>query len=273
VAIKVLTAELDENRDRFLREQRAMGRLTGHPNIVSVLQVGETENGLPVPGDAVHRHGSLEARIRQLGLLPLEEVLRLGVKMAGALETAHRLGIVHRDVKPGNILLTDYGEPALSDFGIAHIAGGFKTSTGTFTGSPAFHGAEILSGDPPSRSSDVYGLGATLFAALTVMRRSSAAVESSWWCSFCASPVNRRRTCVKAVSPTSSPQSSKGQCPATRTTDDGPGVGRRTPAGSVGRGLPVDEMAQRGGAQSHHRKRLRHPQPVSAVISETFHWS
>src|SRR5258705_393595 len=113
VAIKVLTAELDENGDRFRREQRAMGRLTGHPNIVSVLQVGETENGYPYLVMQYHRHGSLEARIRQLGLLPLEEVLRLGVKMAGALETAHRLGIVHRDVKPGNILLTDYGEPAL----------------------------------------------------------------------------------------------------------------------------------------------------------------
>ena len=87
--------------------------------------------------------------------------------MAGALETAHRVGILHRDVKPANILLTDYGEPALSDFGIAHITGGFKTATGIFTGSPAFTAPEILSGDPPSRSSDVYGLGATLFAALT----------------------------------------------------------------------------------------------------------
>jgi non-specific serine/threonine protein kinase len=167
VAIKVLTAELDANRERFLREQRAMGRLTGHPNIVGVLQVGETGSGYPYLVMQYHRQGSLEARIRRLGLLPLDEVLRLGVKMAGALDTAHRLGILHRDVKPANILLTDYGEPALSDFGIAHIAGGFKTATGIFTGSPAFTAPEILSGDPPSRASDVYGLGATLFAALT----------------------------------------------------------------------------------------------------------
>ncbi len=87
--------------------------------------------------------------------------------MADALASAHRLGILHRDVKPANILLTDFGEPALSDFGIAHIAGGFTTATGTFTGSPAFTAPEILSGDPPSRASDIYGLGATLFAALT----------------------------------------------------------------------------------------------------------
>ena len=167
VAVKVLTADLAENRERFLREQRAMGRLTGHPNIVGVLQVGEMESGHPYLVMQYHRRGSLEARIRRHGLLPLEEVLRLGVKMAGALETAHRVGILHRDIKPGNILYTDYGEPALSDFGIAHITGGFRTATGTFTGSPAFTAPEMLSGDPPSRASDVYGLGATLFAALT----------------------------------------------------------------------------------------------------------
>src|SRR5262249_59262702 len=115
VAVKVLTAELDQNRERFLREQRAMGRLTGHPNIVGVLQVGETESGYPYLVMQYHRQGSLEARIRRVGPLPLEEVLRLGVKMAGALATAHRVGILHRDIKPANILYTDYGEPALSD--------------------------------------------------------------------------------------------------------------------------------------------------------------
>jgi predicted ATPase len=167
VAVKVLTADLDEDRERFLREQRAMGRLTGHPNVVGVLQVGETESGYPYLVMQYHRRGSLEARIRRLGHLALDEVLRLGVRIAGALESAHRLNIVHRDVKPGNILITDYGEPALSDFGIAQMAEGFKTAAGTFAGSPAFTAPEILSGDPPSRASDVYGLGATLFSALT----------------------------------------------------------------------------------------------------------
>jgi serine/threonine-protein kinase PknK len=167
VAVKVLTADLDENRERFLREQRAMGRLTGHPNIVGVLQVGETSSGYPYLVMQYHRRGSLEALIRRVGPLPLEEVLRLGIKMAGALATAHRVGILHRDIKPANILYTDYGEPALSDFGIAHITGGFKTATGTFTGSPAFTAPEVLSGDAPSEASDVYGLGSTLFCALT----------------------------------------------------------------------------------------------------------
>ncbi|QZS52689.1 protein kinase domain-containing protein [Rhodococcus opacus] len=168
VAVKVLTADLDEqNQDRFLREQRAAGRLTGHPNVVNVLHVGVTDNGRPYIVMPYHAQDSLDARIRNRGPLPLDEALRLGVKMAGALETAHRLGILHRDVKPGNILLTDYGEPALTDFGIARIAGGFETTAGVVTGSPAFTAPEVVTGEPPSAAADVYGLGATLFAVMT----------------------------------------------------------------------------------------------------------
>ncbi|MDF3313166.1 protein kinase [Rhodococcus sp. T2V] len=168
VAVKVLTVVLDqENRARFFREQQAMGRLTGHPNIVDVLQVGETDSGWPFIVMPYYRQASLDARIRDRGPLPLREVLRVGVKLAGAVETAHRLGILHRDVKPGNILLTDYGEPVLTDFGIAHIAGGFETATGTVTGSPAYTAPEVLTGHPPTPTSDIYSLGATMFSALT----------------------------------------------------------------------------------------------------------
>ncbi|RYE39663.1 MAG: NACHT domain-containing protein, partial [Hyphomicrobiales bacterium] len=168
VAVKVLTVELDEeNRARFFREQRAMGRLTGHPNIVNILQVGATDSGRPFIVMPFHPQDSLDARIRRDGPLPLDQALRLGVKMAGAVESAHRLGILHRDVKPANILLTDYGEPELTDFGIAHISGGFETATGAVTGSPAYTAPEVLGGDPPSPAADVYGLGAVLFSALT----------------------------------------------------------------------------------------------------------
>lgn len=167
VAVKVLVAHAGDNRARFVREQQAMGRMTGHPNIVSVLQAGETESSYPYIVMPYYRRGSIHAHVRRHGVLSLDEALRLGVKMAGALESAHRIGIVHRDVKPANILLTDYGEPALSDFGIAHISGGFETASGTFTGTPAFHAPEVLGGDAPGPASDVYGLGATLFCLLT----------------------------------------------------------------------------------------------------------
>ncbi|MEV6336061.1 protein kinase [Nocardia vinacea] len=168
VAVKVLTAELDEdNQERFFREQRAMGRLTGHPNIVTVLQVGVTKGGRPYLVMPYHPLDSLDAWIRRQGPLPVQTVLWIGVKVAGALESAHRLGIVHRDVKPGNILLTDYGEPALTDFGIARIAEGFRTATGVVTASPAFTAPEVLGGDDPTSAADIYGLGSTLFCALT----------------------------------------------------------------------------------------------------------
>jgi ATP/maltotriose-dependent transcriptional regulator MalT len=168
VAVKVLTADLEqENLDRFLREQHAMGRLSGHPHIVTILQVGTTTRGRPFIVMPYHAKNSLEALIRRHGPLDWSETLRIGVKLAGALDAAHRAGILHRDVKPGNILLTEYGEPELTDFGIARMAGGFQTATGVITGSPAFTAPEVLEGKTPTPASDVYSLAATLFCALT----------------------------------------------------------------------------------------------------------
>jgi ATP/maltotriose-dependent transcriptional regulator MalT/serine/threonine protein kinase len=168
VAVKVLTADLDqENLDRFLREQHAMGRLSGHPNIVTILQVGATTRGRPFIVMPYHAKNSLEALIRRHGPLDWCETLRIGVKLAGALDAAHSAGILHRDVKPGNILLSEYGEPELTDFGIARIAGGFQTATGVIAGSPAFTAPDVLEGKTPTPASDVYSLGATLFCALT----------------------------------------------------------------------------------------------------------
>ena len=94
-------------------------------------------------------------------------VLGVGVKVAGALAAAHREGILHRDIKPANILITGYGEPQLTDFGIARIGGDFETSAGSVAGTPAFTAPEVLKGQPPSPASDVYGLGATLFCLMT----------------------------------------------------------------------------------------------------------
>ena len=167
VAIKVLTLELTQSRPRLLREQKILGQLSGHPNIVTVLQVDETKSGIPFLVTLYCPRGSLQQRIERDGVLGLDELLRLGVKISSALETAHRAGVVHRDVKPANILLTDYDEPALCDFGIARRSVGFRTKAGVFTGSPAFTAPETLEGEPPSPASDVYGLGATLVVALT----------------------------------------------------------------------------------------------------------
>ncbi|WP_425577566.1 protein kinase domain-containing protein [Nocardia callitridis] len=168
VAVKVLSEEIDvESRERFLREEQAMGRLSGHPNIVEILQVDVTPGGLPLIVMPYCTRGSLEQVVRDHGPLSWADSLRAGVKLAGAIESAHRARILHRDVKPANILLSSYGEPQLTDFGIARITGGFQTSSSLITGSPAFTAPEVLKGAAPTVSSDVYGLGATLFALLT----------------------------------------------------------------------------------------------------------
>ncbi|MGV0743900.1 protein kinase domain-containing protein [Mycolicibacterium sp. XJ870] len=168
VAVKVLTADLEpDNLERFMREQVAMGKLSGHPNIVNIFQVGSTATGRPYIVMQYHPHGSLNSKIHDNGPVGWRDALRVGVKMAGALETAHRQGTLHRDVKPANILLNEYGEPQLTDFGIARIIGGFETGDGAVMGSPAYTAPEVLLGEPPSVTSDVYSLASTLFTAGT----------------------------------------------------------------------------------------------------------
>jgi serine/threonine-protein kinase PknK len=168
VAVKVLTADLEpDNLERFVREQIAMGKLSGHPNIVSIFQVGTTATGRPYIVMQYHPHGSLEAKIHDNGPVGWADALHIGVKVAGALETAHRRETLHRDVKPANILLTEYGEPQLTDFGIARIIGGFETGDGAVMGSPAYTAPEVLLGQPPDVTSDVYSLASTLFCSGT----------------------------------------------------------------------------------------------------------
>ena len=167
VAIKVLMSDLDQdNRERFLREGLAMGKLSGHPNIENILQVGVTESNRPYIVMPYHEAGSLAQRLHRVGRIAWPDALRIGVKLCGALETAHRTGTLHRDIKPANVLVNDYGEPQLSDFGIARIVGGYETATGFFTGTIAYTAPEVLAGNPPTAASDVYSLGATIYALI-----------------------------------------------------------------------------------------------------------
>lgn len=167
VAIKVLASNLDQDdQERFLREGYAMGGLSGHPNIVNILQVGMTERDRPFIVMPYHAKGSLADQVRRSGRIPWPDVLRIGVKLCGALETAHRTGTLHRDIKPANVLVNDYGDPQLSDFGTARIVGGYKTVTGFFTGTLSYTAPEVLTGKPPTVRADVYSLGATLYALI-----------------------------------------------------------------------------------------------------------
>jgi serine/threonine-protein kinase/serine/threonine-protein kinase PknK len=168
VAVKVLSSDQDDvDLEQFAREQRAMGRVSGHPNIVPVLHSGLTFTGRPYIVMQYHRRNTLAAWIQDNGRFGLREALTIGVRLAGALETAHRAGVLHRDIKPANVLLTDYGEPQLSDFGIARIAGSREMATNVVVGSPSYTAPELFEGCPASTAADVYGLAALVFTLLS----------------------------------------------------------------------------------------------------------
>ncbi|MFA1538993.1 serine/threonine-protein kinase [Actinomadura monticuli] len=150
---------------RFQRECKITGRLSGHPNIVTVLDTGTTRVGHPYIVMEYFEHGALTDRLEREGPLPVADVLRIGVKMAGALAATHETDVLHRDVKPQNVLLSRYGEPALADFGIAGLVDSFDaTHTQAFT--PHHAAPEILEGRPPGVASDLYSLGSTLYHLL-----------------------------------------------------------------------------------------------------------
>ncbi|NEN77518.1 protein kinase domain-containing protein [Nocardioides zeae] len=168
VAVKVLSDVDDDERahERFVAEARLLARLH-HPRLVTVLDAG-TVDGRPhivmelVPGS------DLAAVLRE-GPLPPDRVARLGAEVAEALAHAHAAGIVHRDVKPGNVLVEDSGHVRLADFGIARLAEATTrhTRTGTVIGSPVYLAPEQVAGETVTTATDLYSLGLLLLEALT----------------------------------------------------------------------------------------------------------
>ncbi|KPM50514.1 serine/threonine protein kinase [Frankia sp. R43] len=169
VAVKVMHADLrdPDARRRFVRECRATGRLTGNPNIITVFDAGTTIDHRPYIAMEYFPAGTLRDRVIDQGPLPVREVLALAVPVTRALDAAHRHGILHRDLKPANILLRASGEPVLSDFGIASVAEGLDPATFSAAFTAGFAAPEVLLGEQPETTSDVFGLAATLFALLT----------------------------------------------------------------------------------------------------------
>ncbi|ONH58080.1 serine/threonine protein kinase [Frankia sp. CcI49] len=169
VAVKVMHADLrdPDARRRFVRECRVTGRLTGNPNIITVFDAGTTIDHRPYIAMEYFPAGTLRDRVIDQGPLPVREVLALAVPVTRALDAAHRHGILHRDLKPANILLRASGEPVLSDFGIASVAEGLDPATFSAAFTAGFAAPEVLLGEQPETTSDVFGLAATLFALLT----------------------------------------------------------------------------------------------------------
>ncbi|QYG93761.1 serine/threonine protein kinase [Iamia sp. SCSIO 61187] len=169
VAVKVLLAPGADPKavERWRREITAMGRLSNHPNIVAVYSAGVTDDGHPYLLMPYLAGGSLHDRIVRSGPLSSDEAIRIGARLAGGLAAAHAAGVLHRDLKPANVLMSEYDEPQLSDFGIARLVDSATTTTGSVTATIGYAAPEILSGEQATEASDVYGLAATLHAALS----------------------------------------------------------------------------------------------------------
>jgi predicted Ser/Thr protein kinase len=170
VAIKVLPSLLaidEEFVERFTHEARTAGKLE-HPNIVPIYRVGQQ-------GQVTYfvmkylRGQSLSAILRDRTKIPVREVQRILIECASALGYAARFGVVHRDIKPDNVMLDDEGRCVITDFGIAKTRGARLTAPGTSMGTPRYMSPEHAQGVPMDARSDIYSLGVVAYQCLTGM--------------------------------------------------------------------------------------------------------
>ncbi len=164
VAVKVLRNQALAARDRsdFEAEADAMARLSNHPSIVSIYSAGISTDGRPYLA-MEFCPDSMRERTRN-NPAPLYVVLDAGVRLAGALETAHRAGILHRDIKPSNVLLTATGRPILTDFGISMLQGAYSSETREQALSIPWASPEVVTGKSTGVvASEIWSLGATLY--------------------------------------------------------------------------------------------------------------
>ena len=173
VALKVDNRVLvsDRDRRRFMREVTSAGALSGHPHVADVYDAGVLADGRPYMVLELCPNGSLADRLRDGGPLGPREVRDIGIKIADALAAAHAVGVLHRDVKPANILVNSYGMVALSDFGLATMPGQGDAARGEVSVTresltPAYAPPEAFDLTEPTAAADVYALSATLYALL-----------------------------------------------------------------------------------------------------------
>jgi eukaryotic-like serine/threonine-protein kinase len=161
VAVKVLRPERAEDADaraRFLREARLAARIESR-HVVPVLEVGESYLVLPY-----YPRGSLARLLREEGKLGLDQSVRLAAELGRGLDALHERGILHRDVKPSNVLLAQDGTAALADFGLARASDSTRiTHDGQLVGTPHYLAPELIAGAEATRASDLYALGCLLY--------------------------------------------------------------------------------------------------------------
>ena len=173
VAIKTIRAtgndedDTQEFRERFVREAQTAGILS-HPNIVTIHDIGEdAETQTSFIAMEYIEGKNLKMLLSEKTKFQFEQISEMIAEIAEALDYAHRKGIIHRDVKPANVIITTDGKVKITDFGIAKIASSNLTTTGQFLGTPNYMSPEQVSGAPVDGRSDLFSLGVVLYELLT----------------------------------------------------------------------------------------------------------
>ena len=169
VALTVYSTVLPNERAqrRFARSFDVARRLGAHPNVVTMLESGMTFERQPWVATEVYERGTLQSRVENRQPLPVDEVLHIGILLAGALETAHRAEVIHGGIDPARVLITHDGEPALADLGLVPLVD--KGGLAALVGPGSFHAPpEVLEAAAVSPATDVYALASTLHTALTM---------------------------------------------------------------------------------------------------------
>ncbi len=171
VAIKVVNRpnesdpEAVEAHARFRREAQAAGRLS-HPNIVGVYDYGENTTQAWIVMELVEG-GSLKGRLDKHERFPIPEIVRVMGEVCAGLHYSHQRGVVHRDIKPGNIMMTTDGQVKIADFGIARLENSSMTQVGTLIGTPSYMAPEQFRGEPVDLRADIWASGVMLYQLLT----------------------------------------------------------------------------------------------------------
>jgi hypothetical protein len=172
VAVKLLKPEYTANQNALerVRQEIVLSRDIAHPNILRVYHLASYEGGTYLTMQWI-KGGTLADRISERGALPVPEVLTIATKLSSALAAAHSHNILHRDIKPGNILVDEEGQPFLADFGLARLIGGHGlTQHGVFVGTPHYCSPEQVALQELDERSDIYTLGLVIFEMATGQR-------------------------------------------------------------------------------------------------------
>lgn len=171
VALKTITSGLSgkpELLERFYQEARSAGALQ-HPNIVTIFELGK-EGDIPFIAMEFLEGDSLEKIVHRRDELPLSKKIGFMAQICSALDYAHKHGVIHRDIKPGNIMLTKDGTVKVVDFGIARLVDTSKTQTGLMIGTPAYMSPQLLRGERADAQADIWALGVMLYELIAYQR-------------------------------------------------------------------------------------------------------